>query len=48
MEVIIDIVELYDKGYSIREIADLLGLRQETILGVLQGFHNTTEDLFFA
>ena len=29
---VIDILEMYEKGYSVTEIADLYGMRQESVM----------------
>ena len=45
-ELVIDILEMYERGYSVREIADLHGLRQETVVSVLEDWGVTPA--FFA
>jgi uncharacterized protein (DUF433 family) len=46
---VIDILEMYGKGYSVTEIADLYEMRLETVVGVIETYGGyAAEGLFFA
>jgi hypothetical protein len=46
---VIDILEMYEKGYSVTEIADLYEMRLETVVSVIETYGGyAAEGLFFA
>ena len=46
---VIDILDMYGKGYSVTEIADLYEMRLETVVSVIETYGGyAAEGLFFA